>query len=50
MSLFNKILEHRGHILDAVSYNDAEGEVNAAIECRTCEEVIVDEDWTPPDE
>jgi len=43
--LYNKILPHVGHRIEAVTYGaDEIGPINAAIECHDCHEIIVDED------
>ena len=36
------ILAHVGHPINAVTYNDDKGVVNAAIECEECGAVIID--------
>lgn len=41
MTTFNDIRRHVGHNIEAVYYGD---DVNAAIECTTCGEVIIDKD------
>lgn len=44
MSLFEKIRAHRGHRIEVAVYGPLDDPVNAAVECMTCSEVIVDED------
>lgn len=42
--LFDKIKRHVGHNVVAITYGDDIGDVNAAIECEDCGEVIIDAD------
>ena len=42
--MFEKIIQHVGHNLEAVTYGNSDLVMNAAIECLDCGEVVVDED------
>jgi hypothetical protein len=44
MSLYQKIVAHRGHEIEVAVYGLEDDPVNAAVECLDCFEVIVDED------
>ena len=44
MSLFDKIKDHVGHTIEAVTYGDPDDPANVAIECTDCCVVITDED------
>lgn len=48
MNLYKKILEHVGHELEAVTYGDPA--IDAAIECITCNCVIISEELNSEDE
>ena len=48
---FDQLSQHIGHDIQCVSYgNDEVGIVNVAIECKTCNEVLLDFDDVEEDE
>jgi hypothetical protein len=40
--MYQKLLEHRGHKVEIVSYGDPDSPENVAIECEDCHSVLVD--------
>ena len=49
--MFEKLLQHRGHTLECVSYGDLDDPVDVCVECVDCNEVLVSaEDFNDPSE
>lgn len=42
VTLWHKLLKHRGHHVEIVSYGDVDDPVDVCLECNDCCEVILD--------
>lgn len=47
---YNELKRHIGHDIVCVSYGDPNDPVNVAVECETCNEVLLDYDKEEDDE
>jgi uncharacterized protein with PIN domain len=48
VSSFTDLARHHGHVIVTALYGPRENPVNAAIECETCNEVLLDFDRPRP--